>query len=258
MFTASLVGLGAVAYLVLLAILAFGQTRFMYPAPDGGHRQPHRGWTETALDTPQGRMAAYHLPARPGMPTVIFLHGNGTGYEGSVVATAGIAARGIGVLVPEYPGYGGNPGEPGEKALADTADAAYDWLKGRVPPSDIVIYGNSVGSGPAVHAARRPHALLVLVSPVASMVDVVQGNYPFAPGFLVRDRYENEKALRDVSGPVVVAHARDDEVVPYDHGARMAKASRATFIDLPAGGHGIAFDRAMSDRIAQEIIKHSR
>lgn len=253
MFLGSLAALAAVAYAILLAALAFGQGAFMYPAPKGGHLPALPGWREIALRTPAGIMTAYHLPARAGMPTVVFLHGNGTGYAGSVVATAGSAAKGVGVLIPEYPGFGGNPGSPSEKTIGDTAEAAYVWLRRSVPADRIVIYGNSIGSGPAVRIARMPHAELILVSPVASMVDVVQDHYPIAPGFLVRDRYENEKALGTVEGPVLVVHAQDDAVVPHSHGVRMAKASGARFVDLPTGGHGIAFDRRVSDLVASEI-----
>lgn len=253
LFSTTLVLLLAFVYALLIGVLALAQGRFMYPAPGGGRIAADRGWSEIRLPTSQGRMTAYHLAARPGMPTVMFLHGNATGYRGSVEATRPLAERGIGILIPEYPGYGGNPGTPGEAALAETADAAYDWLARKVQPARIVVYGNSVGTGPAVHVARRPHLMLVLVSPVASMVEVVKHHYPFAPGILVRDKYENARGMENVRGPVLVLHARDDEVVPFGNGRRMAKSGGGRLIALPAGGHGIVFDAWVGRRVADEI-----
>ena len=257
-FLGALAAAATLAYCAVLAVLAIWQTDLMYPAPDGGVRTPQTGWRMETVSGRDGPLVAYHLPARSGMPTVIFLHGNATDYHGTVVATKGIAARGMGVLIPEYPGYGGNPGTPSEASLARAADGAYDWLIAKgVPAGRIVLYGNSVGSGPAIHAARRPHAALVLVSGVDSMVDVVRHHYPFAPGFLVRDRYENARGLRAIRGPVLVVHARDDQVVPFTSGIRLAAAARVKLRDLPTGGHAIAFDAATSTAVAQWITDNS-
>lgn len=254
MFLLTLAVLAGVAYGVLLAALALGQDRFMYPAPGGGIRKAPSGWTMVRIKG----LAAYHRPAHEGMPTVIFLHGNATDVTGADAATTGLAAQGIGILMPEYPGYGGNPGRPSEESLGETAENAHDWLTSRgVAARRIFLYGNSIGTGPAVHAARRAHGGLVLVSGVASMLDVVREHYPFVPGFLLRDHYENAAALRAVKGPALIIHARDDRVVPFWNGERLAKAADTEIVEMPAGDHFIAFDPAMSSRIAEWVLAHS-
>ena len=63
----------------------------------------------------------------------------------------------------------------GEKpSVSDTyadIDACYQWLiKEGIQPQDIVLYGQSVGSGPAVHLAAQTPGLagIILHSPIAS------------------------------------------------------------------------------------------
>lgn len=251
MFTGSLLILGLIACAILIAVLALGQGQFMYPAPDGGLRPALAGWTSFYIRGEEGSLVAYRHTGRPDMPTVLFLHGNGTGYDGSVEATRAFAERGYGVMVPEYPGYGGNPGSPSEASLDLAADRAYEWLLHHgVDASKIVIYGNSVGTGPAVHIARRPHAALIVVSGVASMVDVVRSHYPIAPGFLVRDQWDNASAMTHVKGPVLIMHARDDRVVPFENGVRLAKAANTQLVKMPTGDHFIAFDASITARLA--------
>lgn len=257
-FLAALAGLSGISIIIVIGVLALGQSHFMYPAPGGGARPPLDGWRRFAIEGPDGPQFAYHRPARAGMPTVLFLHGNGTGYDDSVVATSGMTKTGFGVLVPEYPGYGGNPGSPSEETLAGTADRAYDWLASHgVPAQRIVIYGNSVGTGPAVHVAQRPHAALILVSGVASMVDVVRHHYPIAPAMLVRDRYENADALASIRpAPTLIVHARDDRVVPYDNGMRLARSAHVPLMSMDHGDHFLAFDPDISERIAQWTLQN--
>lgn len=50
-------------------------------------------------------------------------------------------------------------------------DAAYKWLRDKgVEPADIVLYGQSVGSGPTAYLAAKEHGLagVILHSPMAS------------------------------------------------------------------------------------------
>lgn len=255
-FLAALAGTALVAYALLVCVIAAMQDRMIYPAAGGAHVEAQAGWSQIALVTSDGRLVAYHHPAARGMPTVVFMHGNGSGYRDSVVATAPLVERGLGVLVPEYPGFGGNPGRAGEAALARTGEAAMTWLEAHgVPASRIGVYGNSLGTGPAVHAALRPHGGLVLVSPLSSLERLVGDRFPMAPSALLRDAYDNASLVARVEGPVTIVHALDDEVVPYAHGQAMAKAAGVPVVTLTTGGHGIAFDPRVGAVVAAAFLK---
>ena len=61
-----------------------------------------------------------------------------------------------------YRGYGGSTGVPTERANVADAKLAYEALVGRgVDPADIILYGESLGSGVAVQVATAPAAALV-------------------------------------------------------------------------------------------------
>lgn len=254
-FLAALAGTALVAYALLICVIAAMQDRMIYPAAGGGRAEAQAGWSQVRIETSEGRLVAYHHPAARGMPTVVFMHGNGSGYRDSVVATAPLVERGIGVLVPEYPGFGGNPGRPREAALARTADASMAWLEAHgVPSSRIAVYGNSLGAGPAVRAALHPHGVLVLVSPLSSLKRLVGDRFPMAPAAMLRDAYDNAAIIAHVEGPVTIVHAVDDEVVPYAHGRAMARAARVPLLTLATGGHGIAFDPRVGAIVADAVL----
>lgn len=57
----------------------------------------------------------------------------------------------IHVLAVEYPGYGLYPGKSNAKQIIEDADNIFQYLVTvmNVSPRDILIFGRSIGSGPA-------------------------------------------------------------------------------------------------------------
>jgi len=150
-------------------------------------------------------------------------------------------AEGYGVLAAEYRGYGVNPGEPSEQGLYKDGRAALDWLLARkVQPSDIVLVGNSLGSGVATELATQidPRAL-VLVAPFKSMAATAANTYPWAPvDWLRHDRFDN---IAKVAAPVLVVHGEMDELIPLPHASELARAAAsAELVTLPGLGHNMA------------------
>lgn len=81
------------------------------------------------------------------------------------------------VLAMEYPGYGVYDGEPNADQIALDAQNMYDYLTivQGIPHSSILLFGRSIGSGPAslLASLRQPSALL-LMSPFMSIRDIVR------------------------------------------------------------------------------------
>eukprot|EP00884_Botryococcus_braunii_P006119 jgi/Botrbrau1/15508/Bobra.0225s0001.3 len=106
------------------------------------------------------------------VPTILFSHGNAVDL-GVLLGFFRELGRDLNVAVMcyDYTGYGGSSGKPSvENTLADI-DAVYEWLRNQgADPSDIVLYGQSVGSGPTGYlAAKEPRlAGVILHSPLAS------------------------------------------------------------------------------------------
>ena len=101
--------------------------------------------------------------------------------------------------------------------LAD-ALAAFDWLQAKGFP--IVLWGRSLGSGPATYVASQREAdALLLETPFISAVAVAADRYGFLPvGLLMHDQYPVDQWIKDVAEPVFVAHGTADKTIGVSHG----------------------------------------
>jgi pimeloyl-ACP methyl ester carboxylesterase len=93
----------------------------------------------------------------------------------------------------------------------------------------IWLVGESIGSGVASRAARlRPHVVrgLLLVTPLARLVDVAHHHYSFLPAFLLRDRWAPQDDLAAFAGPVALLLAGRDEVVTAGQGRQLETSLR--------------------------------
>ena len=157
---------------------------------------------------------------------VLVLHGNaGSALDREHLAAA-LVARGLAVVLLEYPGFGARPGTPSIDSLSGAAVDALELLaaEGRGP---LWLLGESVGSGVAARAiALRPHAVqaLLLVTPFSRMTEVASLHYPFLPSIILRDRYAPIDDLAAFRGPTVVLVAGRDEVVGAEQGRRLFAA----------------------------------
>ncbi len=90
-------------------------------------------------------------------PTILFLHGNGgtRALRSRVQHYQAFAARlRANVLAPDYRGFADSTGTPSEAGLLLDALAAWDWLHARgAVPENVLIVGNSLGTGVAVQFA---------------------------------------------------------------------------------------------------------
>jgi uncharacterized protein len=232
-------------YLAFLALLFFTQRSFIYP----GVRTPVAAVPPRApgleiLRVPigSGETEALFLPAAPRArptPVVIFAHGNGEVTDFWVSALDGFRARGIGVLLVEYPGYGRSGGSPSEASIRAALSGAYDRIASdpRVDRTRIFGYGQSLGGGAICLLARdRPLAAMILQSTFTSLAAFTSRYW--APSFLLRDRFDNLASVTGFAGPILVIHGRQDQLIPWSQGERLARASaRATF-KLYDCGHG--------------------
>ena len=235
-----------VLYVVASAVLFFGQRSIVFPAPT--HRVPWpAGFAQVSIITADGLpLQAAYRPAPEGRPIAVFFHGNGDNWDGGAAATTHLAAANYGILLPEYRGYSGNPGNPTEGGLYRDGRAAIEWLMAQGIASDqIIMIGNSVGSGVAVQmAAEATPAALILVSPFESLVRLAGEKFRWFPAsWLVRDRFDNVGKIGRVRAPVLILHGKNDALIPVGHAQRLAAASPAAKLVLFDGiGHELAYD----------------
>jgi uncharacterized protein len=245
----SIVGKLSVALFVLFiavtALLYFGQRSMIY-APQSAMAAPPPDYQFVETRTTDGlSLRAAYRPAQAGKPTLLFFHGNGDSIAGSDAATRMLSEAGYGALLVGYRGYGGNAGTPSEQGFYNDGEAAIAWLAGKgVQPKDMIIIGNSIGSGTATEMALRhnPKAL-VLVSGFASLPFVVSDLYPFLPAnWLVRDRFHNAAKLGRIKSPTLILHGDADTLVrPINARLLMKAAPKARLVIVAGKGHELAY-----------------
>ncbi|MFN3201180.1 MAG: alpha/beta hydrolase [Bradymonadia bacterium] len=180
-------------------------------------------------ESPQGPVEAWFIPGegctaeRPG-PLVVFGHGNGDLIDGWWPALRTYTRMGISVLMPEFRGYGRSAGSPSEPAITEDfvwfLDAAVK--RPEVDAARVHYHGFSMGGGAVVALARhRPPKALVLQSTYTG-IDQLTWRYGI-PGFLVKDQFRSREVVSTLDVPVLVIHGRDDNVVPFSHGERLAE-----------------------------------
>lgn len=262
----ALVGL-VLVYVLAVALLFTFQRSVIYPAPQA--RAPLTpGYEEALLETEDGlELRAIYREAEPGLPTVLYFHGNGGSVSGASVSNAPVVEAGIGALLVEYRGYGGNPGEPSEQGLYRDGEAAMRWLSDRgVRGEDIVVVGNSIGGGVATHIASEiaqtgdGPAGLILIAPFTSVPDVAADALWWAPArWLVRDRFDNRSRVAELDLPLLVQHGDADRVIGDHHGKTLAAAaSDATFQPFAGSGHALSFERRSGEARRDWILALER
>jgi fermentation-respiration switch protein FrsA (DUF1100 family) len=151
--------------------------------------------------------------------TLLVSHGNAEDLGDDRDWLEGLCRAGFNVFAYDYQGYGTSQGSPSEKGAYDDENAAYDYLTSnlKVAPDRIIIFGRSVGSGPAVHlAARRPVAGLILQSPFLSAFRVLT-RIPLLPF----DKFSNAREISNVHCPLLIIHGINDRVIGLWHGKKL-------------------------------------
>lgn len=259
--------LGTAAALYVLACLALwiGQERLIYVpgAPPKGEPKDH-GLPGNALflKTSDGvRLYAWLVPADRPRGAALVLHGNAGNVEDRAEYARAFRAMGLTTLMLDWRGYGASDGRPTEDGTYLDAEAGYDHLVRALgfEPAQVVVFGESLGGGPAIELARRhTTALLVVQDTFASIVDLGARQYPWLPvRWLARVRYDNVAKIGSVPVPVLILHSREDRLVPYEHAERLYAAALQPkkLVEL-AGDHDEAAFTARPEwvRVVEAIV----
>lgn len=242
------------AYAAIAGFMYVQQRSFQYhPANKGTPPQALglAGVSEARVRTPDGEtIVLWYAPAPAGAPTVLFFHGNAGEISDRAERFAFLQAQGFGVLFVSYRGYGASTGEISEKGLITDALAAYQFLidKG-IPPREILLLGESLGTGVAVQvAAQRQVAAVALEAPYTATVDIASEIYWWLPvGLLMKDQFRSRDYISQVRAPLLIQHGDADTIVPVAQGrALFAMANEPKqMVIIPGGTHDAVFDRGV-------------
>jgi len=192
----------------------------------------------------QGRLDAVWVraaEAKKMRAAVLICHGIGEVVEHWACAQELLAQSGVSSLVFNYSGCGRSDGRLSAEGCERDAEAAFWWLRNRLPEAEVTLLGFSLGSGVAAAvAARIPVSGMVLCEAYTSFRNAV-GSVG-VPGWAcgaVPDVWQSEQTLRTCNVPVLVVHGEQDGLFPVSMGERLAQAAgdRVELLVVPGMGH---------------------
>ena len=216
-----------------------------------------------SLETEDGlSLLAWYAPPRvSGAPSLAYFHGNAghIGMRGFKVRA--YLNAGLGVLLTTWRGYSANPGRPTEDGLYTDGRAARAFLHANGCSDERqILYGESLGTGVAVHLAREAApAALVLEAPFSSIMDIASGRFPLLPVRpLIVDRFDSAAKIGKVRAPVLIVHGERDRTIPVRQARKLFKHARdpkeAVFI--PEADHADLVDFGLPAIVLEFLARH--
>mmetsp|Transcript_30755 Transcript_30755/g.27956 ORF Transcript_30755/g.27956 Transcript_30755/m.27956 type:complete len:222 (+) Transcript_30755:33-698(+) len=161
-----------------------------------------------------------YLPYKEGSNRVLmFFHGNAEdiGWSLSFVRTLQKRLK-VHILSVEYPGYSLYIGKPNANTILEDSEYVFNFITDEIGilPQDVILFGRSIGSGPATHlAARHKVNMLVLMSAYTSIKRVVKDMAGSIAAGLVAERFKNIDEISKVKSPVLIIHGIADKLISY-------------------------------------------
>ena len=228
-------------YTVACVFLYFWQTRFIFlpspvitTTPQFFNLSYQEVWLP--VKNHSGKVEHIHgwwIPApQPNAKVLLYLHGNGSNIGANIGHAYRFHQMGFSVLLPDYRGYGRSEGKPTEANVYQDAATAWNYLvqERQIQPSQIFIYGHSLGGAVAVDlAVQRPNAAgLIVESSFTSVSDAVKhiGKYRIFPvDLIVHQRFDALKKVRSLQVPVLFLHGTADWEVPASMSQQLYQAA---------------------------------
>jgi pimeloyl-ACP methyl ester carboxylesterase len=215
-------------------------------------RRPDLVWLYTSDNE---KIPAVHITSGdPTAPVLLYSHGNAEdmGLQLDFLDELSAKAK-ADVFAYEYVGYSTSKlegKEPSEEACYRSADAAWRYLSEqiKIQPQRIIIYGRSIGSGPAVDLASREKVTnssasplnisgVILQSPLESGARAVLGWTTSFVGYYM-DPFKNYEKIAKIQCPVAIVHGTADEVVPCQNGRNLYDSLKNPYTPLWLEGYG--------------------
>lgn len=144
------------------------------------------------------------------------------------------------VLIWDYRGYGKSTGEVTEENIFSDSEFIYKELSKIYSEDRIILYGRSIGSGPASFLASKfkPKAL-ILETPFYNLIELAKIHLPLVPSFLLQFKFENNLYIKNYQGPIFIIHGTDDEIIPIAQSEKLFKnlTTVKSFIRVEGGHH---------------------
>ncbi|WP_059413330.1 alpha/beta hydrolase [Cupriavidus basilensis] len=203
---------------------------------------------------------------RADAPALLIYHGDEENLSDWAHAQALLYRNGITSCVFDYSGYGASGGKPGVRRLREDGMAAYDQFLAATPrAARRYVMGFSLGSGALLDVAQalRPAPAGMVIAAgftSARAAAVVTGRVPAWMARLLPEPWDNEERLRRSRLPVLVVHSRADDVIPFSHAERLARAAAGPrrLVALAALPHDAAIEPQWQEAFWAPVVAYLR
>ncbi len=120
------------------------------------------------------------------------------------------------IFVMEYQGYGVYSGKASAGGILQDAEILFQYIVRALgfSPTDLILFGRSIGSGPASYlASKYPVHSLIMMSAFTSLRAVVKGFVGPLLQYLIAERFTNKDYMSKVTCPVFFMHGKKDKIV---------------------------------------------
>ncbi len=190
--------------------------------------------------------------------TIVYFHGNAGTLENRIYKLNHFKDMEVNFLIIAWRGFSGNKGSPTEEGLYIDGLSAVNWIINQgVKEEDIILYGESLGTGVATEIAQNKNfAGVILETPFTSMINAAKEFYPYIPvNLLLKDRFENFKKIKNINLPILIMHGEKDTIVPFAMGEKMYQLANEPkyFYFTKHDDHMMVFDEPMTKALKNFI-----
>lgn len=229
----SLLKIGVVAYIGICVVLWLRQSRMVYFPSNTVGASPNDiklDYEDVYFSAADGvKLNGWFLPCDKPRGSMLICHGNGGNIGDRLPQIQLFHELGFNVFIFDYRGYGRSMGKPSEQGTYQDVLAAWNYLvetRG-IPENKIALHGRSLGGAIATWlASQRNPAALVIEATFTSIPDIGAKLYPYLPIRLICTySYNTVNYIKQIKCPVLIAHSKDDEMIPFSHGQALFQAA---------------------------------
>ena len=217
-----------IAYLVLLIFIYFNQRNLLYLPSENNYQNDKIQFSYEEIfikvdDKITLKSWLINKDFRE-FKTLVLFHGNAGDLSNRIYKLNELNKLDINILLISWRGFSGNKGSPTEKNLYEDAEAAIKWLnEKKVENNQIILYGESLGSGVAVEIGKKNNFNgIILESPFTSVENSAKIYYPYLPvKFILKDRYDSINKIDKIRTPILIMHGKKDDIVPFSMGEEL-------------------------------------
>lgn len=233
----AILGISATLYLAIALLLRFGQNRLIF-VPDRQIRSTPQEYNldyrDVWINLAQDRVHGWWIPGkRPAMPTLLYFHGNASNNGDLVEVAALFQQLGVSVLLVDYRGYGqSSPIFPNEERAYQDAEAAWKYLTSelQIEPSQIFVYGHSLGGAIAIELATKHPEMAGLITEgtftsIEDMANLTPMLKLFPLNWLITQKFNSIEKVAALDVPWLILHGTTDRIIPLSMAQKLFAAA---------------------------------